>query len=280
MTTLQRHKQGNFEFSFRGYHVSEFPQKSLVGRSIEKAFLGDLLKVGSVLVPIVTTLYKDEHYLIDGIKRVLHCQYICGLENSDVAKYKLTYNHREAFQVVWAKMFYDIDPNDQAAWSIIMNMARDDNPLHTWHQMSQLQRAGKFDEAVQLYHLNKQALKKVAVLGELINPDFWFQQYSVQLISEANLFSLARMNAVYQRAAEAWATENPKKKFTANNLKELKSARNAQTLLSMPALPTFNVSAVCDGLYMILDADENPVEGPFHGKKDPGDNILYRLIKV
>ena len=280
MNNLERHQQGKYSFSFVQYDVFDFPPESLVGRGIERSFLGDLLAVGTILVPVLTTLYEDSHYLVDGIKRVLHCQYICKMTDADVLPYGVGYDHIAAFQPIWAKMYYDISPNDQAAWSIISNMQRDANPLHTWFDMEQLQRAGKWEEASELYRFNKQVIKSVMVLGNLVEPDFWFEKYQNGMISEGNLFGLAKMGIPHQRAAKDWVINNPKKKFTVNNLKELRSARNAAALLSMPNLPNLiGQVATVEELYVILQG-ETLIEGPFRGKKDPGNYDLYQLVKV
>lgn len=273
--TVEHFFQGKYEFSWRFYSPDEFHPDVLVGRTLDMKFARQLLVTGLIIQPIITTLFEGNQYLMDGANRVLHAKWIVSQEKEDLGV-MIDYDHKEVFGSISAKMFYNINPDDQAVWSIILNEERSSNPVQSWLQIYELQKQGKWDEYVEQYRLNKQTMNSMAKLGDLIEPEYWIGLHSAGRISTDNLFSVAKLPGLYQEAAKELAVSLPEKKsFTGGHLKRVKTVRTARALSTQPGIPELSVLP----LYVILQGD-TLIDGPFRGKRDPGGNKLYQLVPV
>ena len=285
------HTFGDFRFSTKTLNVTkDFNKDELIGRSPKgvAAFSKSIMATGLVIYPVICTYYKDKLYLIDGVKRVLACQTIIALKNDEIAEIpglSPSFDRME-FQYIRAKVFYDISPDDRAAWGIILNEQRSDNEISTWLRMKKLQKDGNWDEIAKIQKLNPQRFKKLEKLNNLDEPDKIVNAFEQGQLTRSTVFELAKLGKPRQQYLSAVLDD--KEKLTAADIKASKEARAAAVLsAAMPDLGLPDIAAVPKRveMFVILLKNSN-LDGPhddYHTAKQQAlehGGELYRMIPV
>jgi hypothetical protein len=169
---------------------------TFVGRTIKdkdvQAFIPTVIEAGCIFSDILVAEWDGKFFLMAGKKRILVAHHLAeGL----ITGY--TYNPA-SFKSLTAKVFINVDPNDQAAWAILDNQARTENPLDEWLFMRKLAHSGKWEDYSNRYKLNKQHWQAMAVLEDLPDPEKIVQYTHDNLITMTHVFRLAKLPKVKQ----------------------------------------------------------------------------------
>lgn len=280
---------GRFKYSYKHYDViAQAGLMVLEGRVYEKEFAQQLVAAGAVIQPVITTLYEGKEYLIDGRRRWLHSYELAKMSEADFRELAGNTDVKPSdFQFISAKMFYDIDPLDQATWSIILNEERKDNLIHAYLQMKELEKAGKWDEIAKLHKLNKSRFVHFAQLEKLKDQNFWMEAYVKGKVTEANLLGVAKLGGRQDFVKEVLTTKG---KLTGKDIAEAKTVSVAAAINNAPAmnLPTQFVQRVSPTLFLVYDPQLEKYSGigsdfnvMLAHKRELGEGYkLYRLVEV
>jgi hypothetical protein len=247
-----------YQFDNISWNVSEsFAEEDLIGRKLEKAFAAQLVAAGGVLIDIIATRLDGQFYLIDGRKRLLHARWLNSLSQEDFDNYFPAATVEPSdFATISCKLFYDISPQDQATWSIILNdeSLRQENLVGGFLAVKQLQAQGKWDEIVDLFNLNKARYNRIMILSELKEPDVWFGAFQEGKVTENVLVSVAKLGGRQDIALDMLRTKG---KLTGQDVIAAKKARVASLLASMPSFQSApaRVVAATGPLYAVLSDD-------------------------
>ena len=222
MTRKETHEQGKFKFSWKSYDVMrDFTADQLVGRTLDKNFLSQLLVVGAVIQPVIMTLWEGKEHLVDGRKRVLHSRKLVDEGHSD-------------FRYITGKMFYDVNPVDQSTWALILNEQRSENVILTWITVRELQRQGKWAEIIELHKLNKAHFKRFDVLEKLNNPDLWLEAFTKGRITANHMLAIAKLGGRQPFVENLYQKQN---KLSMSDIAEAKQISVSAAVATMPFSP-------------------------------------------
>lgn len=278
-------KQGRYEYKNTVLNVTSFGDEQLTGRIPEKEFMLQLLAVGAVITPIICTSYKGTVYLMDGRRRVVNSQAILGLSEQEFAELEPDNGvTQKDFSKITAKVFDSIPPDDQKAWSLILNEQRKDNAIHAWITMRELQKAGKWDEISTMHRLNKQRFKSFAQLNNLDNPELWITAYQDGKVAEGTLWAIAKLGGRQQYVENVLKAKD---KVVMEDVKEAKTAEVAKVLSTRPFdmdVPEVAVAKPNHELFIILEGETVIEIGDFHtlfqNLSTHSNGKLYRLVEV
>lgn len=280
---------GKFKYSYKHYNVlKDLADSSMEGRVFEKEFAQQLLAAGGVLQPIITTSFEGREIIIDGRRRLLHSRRIAEMSKAEITELVGPDSGVKPsdFQFITAKMFYDISPQDQSVWSIILNEERKDNLIHAYLQMKQLEKDGKWDEIQKMYKINKSRFARFAQLEKLKEQDFWLEAYAKGKVTEVNLMSVAKLGGRQGFVKEILETKG---KLTGRDIIEAKTVSVAAAINNAPTMnmPTQFVQRVTPNLFAMLKAGDVTAEvGEFGAliakKRELGLNEyhIFRLVEV
>jgi len=291
MTEPKVHEFGGFKFSTATLDVAkDFPKEQLTGRSIKevKLFAKEVIVTGVIIYPVICSLYKDELYVIDGVKRILASQTILQMKDDAVADVlgDGVFFDQGDFRLIRAKIFEDISPDDTEVWSIILNEQRSDNEISAWLRMKKLQKDGNWEEIAKTQKLNPQRFKKLERLNKLVEPDKIVDAFEQGKITKNTIFDLAKLGKPRQEYLHSVLDD--KKKLTAADIKASKEAGAAVVLsAAMPNLGLPDVATVPKraNMFVILLKNSN-LDGPhddYHTAKQQAlehGGELYRMIPV
>jgi hypothetical protein len=294
------YEQGRYRYYHKSYDVRELIDSDVVftgnGRSKREieSFAVDLLVAGLVIYDIILTEVGEITYLKDGEKRVKACAWLCGLSKDEFAEIGEAYDVKQAdFRKIPAKIFKDIDPDNQIAWTIILNEQRSDNPIAAYMEMKRLKDSGDWDAVSKLYKLNKSRFNKLATLDDLENPEEAFQAFAEGRMAETTLFDLAKLGA---RQKMAMKVLEKTKKLTGNNIKDVRKVQAEAILATMPKmdmkLPDVQEVEPVKELFAVLiltdpgDIPPHKLKGPYEGFVKGQEMALamegklYRLLEI
>jgi hypothetical protein len=188
------------------------------------------------------------------------------------------------FEIITAKMFYDISPFDQDTWSLILNEEREDNLIHTWAIVTKLEQEGKWEEIATLYKLNKQRFNKMRTLNNLKKPDVWVNAFKAGKVTEATVFQVAKMGGRQDFLEDLLSKKG---KVTSKDVADTKSV-SVSAAVNLPFLPKTVVSTVSEmTLFVTYRVTTNEVGkiGTFtecleKQRELGGDFILYKMVPV
>lgn len=264
-------KQPAHKFQYIEY--DNFIQANLVGRSEReiKDFALKLIQTGYLINPISVIPYRNKYKVIDGVKRVLAVQYIQRHIDDQDAK--------DMFFAIPAIVYDEMPPGDRAAVSIIANEHRSDNPIAAYLHMKELQERGEWEELNEL--LNHNRFKKLATFDELMEREFFFDQFNEGNIAITTLFKVAKLSPPRQEIA--FKTLKEEEKLTGGDVREIREAQSDEVLSAMD----FDLEAPTKGgngrgKFVYVNGDE--VSEVIHGFKEAMGKdykgTLYKLIPV
>jgi hypothetical protein len=279
---------GKFRFSYKQFDVvKDFPLETFGGRVYEKEFAQQLVAAGAILYPVIVTTWQDSEYLVDGRRRWLHARHIVEMDASEFTDLGANGDVKQAdFRFITAKVFLDINPDDQATWSIILNEERKDNLIYSWLQIKQLQQTGKWEEIVKLHKLNRARFEKFATLDKLKEQDKWVKAYADGKVTEATLLGVAKLGG---RQGFVEEILDKKGKVTGHDVMIAKTVSVAAAVNNAPAMnvPTQFQQMVSKNLFAVLDIVTNHVNhvGSFdeclaRARELGGTYKLYKLVEM
>lgn len=140
-----------------------------------------------VLHPILVAIDDDDKtHLIAGNRRI--ASHIAAY---DKAVADGTLEDRPWLKEIPARVFRDVDPTDQATWSLIENQERGDNIVLTFLTLQKLEADGKWDEVKEILKVNKNVWDKFRKLGEA-EPEL-IEAFSNGKIAETSLMQAASL---------------------------------------------------------------------------------------
>ena len=219
---------------------------------------------------------------MDGAKRILACRLLVEDGNTE-------------YKNIPAKIFLNLDPKDTAAWSIILNEQRSDNPIMAWMRMKELRKQKKWDEIAEEFSFNKARFNRLTRLDNLIKPKTIINAFHDGKIALGTLFQLSSLGRKHQEYCHKTLRENGK--LTGNDIRAAKTARATAILADAPKismdLPSpqeiVKISTDLEPTQFVIlmrEDGKNYCVGPIEGYheasqkhlEDGGD--LYRLIRV
>lgn len=288
------HSIGEYKYIHKLVDITKVEDAQLIGRGQNevKKFAWELLGTGFVIEDLIFTDYKGKLYIQNGVKRILSSRFILKMTDEEIVEVVGPGHNvnKDDFRHLSSKVFKGVNPDDAAAWAIILNEQRSDNHIQMWMRMQAAQKAGEWDEIVKTQRLNPQRFKKVERLNNLADPAYIFDQFRQGNVAETTIFQMSSLGKERQKYLMDMLKE--KGKLTAVDVKDAQSARvtavlaNVGTSVKMPNI-TEIAKAVPkhEQLFAILDGTE--LIGPFQSfneafetsRENEGGDI-YRLILV
>jgi hypothetical protein len=233
-----------------------------------------------VIQPVLLGKYRNKLYLIAGNRRIL--SYLAAVER---AKDDGSFEKKLHLQTIDAVIYHGISPTNQAAFSMIENEERSDNPVATFKLIQLLKEQNKWDEVTELYTLNRGRLNKFAKYGK-IDTEFLDAHLNGK-IAKGNLEKIASLNSTRQAVLKQ--TLEKKGKLTYPDIREAKSTQVTKALKQMPSLPAIPLPQVEDepDVQIFAIMHDNGVLAPTTFEsltealitRQDGDRI-FRLVEV
>ena len=212
------YKQGNYEFYYQPFHVIDNLPLDL-GVSEDRELTFQITADGFVAADIILCEWEGELYIRDGKRRTLTARSLLAGGNED-------------FAFLSGKVFLNVHPHDQAAWSIILNEHRSDNPLDYYLMYRELEEAKKWDEVAVQYRLNAQRVKSVIGLNNLRHEEFIVACQNGG-ITFNNLKDISKLPEARQDLLLEVLKE--KQKITVSDIKTARRATQEEVLASSPS---------------------------------------------
>lgn len=287
--TLKVVEQGKFKYSYKDYDVNVFGAAELEGRVEDRDFIQQLLAAGGVIQPIITTRYLDNEYLIDGRARVLNSQIITKMTEEEIAEIvgPDAGVKPEHFWKVSAKMYYDINPDDQKTWAIILNEERSDNLFMTWRYIHELEKTHKWADLQKVYRINRGRETKLRQFDKLQHPEKWIDAFMKGKVTENTIVAITKIGG-YQGFVEEVLEK--KGKVTAKDVAEAKTVSVVAAVNNPPFDMTLPVSVTpvdTRNLFIAFDPVSQQMSavqdfnGALAAKREQGGTWeVYRLVKI
>lgn len=253
-------------------NVFDFSDKELVGRNETetKAFAEILLANGRVFVPVLATTLNNKPVVLDGVKRIMACRYIVDNELGQT----------ENFETVPTIFEDKLDPKERAVITISANEHRSDNEIAAYLKMKELIKKKKWIEYAAMYKFNKQTFKKLSKLDDLIEQDYFFEQFKENNVAMTTLFAIAKQGAPRQKICLAKLKAG--QKVTGHDLREIRSVQTNKVLAGLDL--NLNVPTVERHKDLFIYVDGKKTSPIFETVVDAvGANekgVLYRLVPM
>lgn len=262
---------GTYKYISTAVQLDELPaNEDIIGPEPTREFVQTVAEIG-IIYPIVLTRYEGNLYLIDGGRRIKAAR-LCMHE------------------MINANIFEEVNPTDRAAWALILNEQRSDNPVAEFLYYNKLHEQGNYEEISKGYGMNKAHFEKVMSLNKLVHPQEFIEAYQRGKISESTLFGLAKLGGARQDYLLGVLSSTGK--VSASDLTEAKQARQRAVLeasaqrLNMQ-MPQENTTPEPGPMFLVMDPSDlvtHSVFTDFHQAyqaklENPGFK-LYRLVEV
>jgi len=253
--------------------IDQFSDKELKGRNESeiKAFAHVLVAEGQVLYPVLAATLSGKNIILDGVKRLLACRYIVENELGDKFGY---------FKRIPTIQMGKLTPQERATITIATNEKRSDNEIAAYLSMKRLKEKGKWDQINKLWKFNPSRFKKLAKLDNLIEQQFFFDQFEEGNVATGTLFKVAAESEPRQKLCLAKLKDN--EKLTGDDVREVRQAA-AETVLGGLDLDLSEVTKAQDNAkYIYVNGKNVPSKIMSWQEAMAADEkgTLYRLVAV
>jgi len=170
----------------------------------------------SMIYPIIISIDQDgKQVVVDGRRRIKACR-ILKLDTIKVIYYE------------------GLEYDDEAAWALILNNQRSDNPVTEYKYYSQLAQTQDWDEIRKQYGFNKNHVQKILSLGKIKELDTFKEAYEKGLVAATTLFEVAKLGEERQDYIEK--VLETKGKLALSDVKEAKRIKQKEAISVMPQL--------------------------------------------
>lgn len=282
--------QTKYPLVYEEIPLSDFDITKLTSPEPTPALVDSILKNG-ILEPIIIGRYRTKKHLISGKRRIKAAYKAMELllEDTKLAQ-AIGVKSTGYLEMIPAIVYTGINPNDRAAWSIIVNEHRSENPLDAYDNYRYLTDNDKWTDIKDLINMNPSRFKKLQSLDNLKkNRATVFGAVERKEMAVGTMYQLAKLGP--QRQTFCLALLKANKKLTSGDIKTAKEAR-ASAVLSQGDMPNMDIAAFDetqnegDGFIVIGFAPDTPpafrktfAEAHQDFLDDPGSKV-YRLIHV
>ena len=217
------------------YFLEDLPgNEALASPPPSPKFLQSILRHG-VIMPLIATTYRSKLYLIDGRRRLKAARIArdrtiedptwaenLGIRNGDTSH----------LNEVAVRLYKGISPDNRNVWSHVLNEDRSDNPLGAYYYLSELRESKNWEEITAFVNGKSATAAKILSLDNLVDQQTIFEAYENGKVAASTMFAMAKLEA--QRQNHLLDILKEKEKLTGQDIKEVKTARTAQALASIP----------------------------------------------
>lgn len=207
----------NYKYKSRKMALDKLPPNDIiVGPEPDTEFIETINDYG-VIYPVIMSDWHDTLHLIDGGRRIKACR-ILEEEGAKIGNLSV-------------RIYEDINPFDQATWSVILNSQRSINPIAEYLYLSNLRDTEDWDKFIAATRMNPAHAKKIMSLDSLYENSPFLEAYSDGKIAMGTLFEIAKLGEPRQKYLETILVE--KDKVTARDVRESKKASTEAVLATL-----------------------------------------------
>lgn len=270
--------------------LNSFDLTKLISPEPSPALVDSILKNG-ILEPIIIGRFRKKDHLISGKRRIKAAYKAIELllDDPELGK-SIGVKSSGYLEMIPVMIYTGINPNDRAAWSIIVNEHRSENPLDAYDNYRYLTDNDKWTELKEMINMNPARFKKLQSLDNLKrNRATVFGAVQRKEMAVGTMYQLAKLGPRRQIFCLALLKAN--KKLTGDDIKTAKEAR-ASAVLSQGNMPDMDIAAFDerqnegDGFVVLFaDIEKSPIVYDVFADAhqdflDEKGSKVYRLIYV